>query len=111
MSHFKAPLSCKVIAGQLIIRIGVETLAFSAAHHPDFFDPEKPTENAHIVVTDQRQFAKDVKAELEKEDEIGNSPLTQLLDAAMRNAVEAGSAAIDEKKTQYQDRWKGSRHE
>lgn len=87
------PLRCHILDGRLFFEIGIDTLAFCA---------QQDTNNGQTaigenwVVVDQAEFAKDVVKELNKEDEVGESMLTALLDDAIRHAAENGSAGIDE---------------
>lgn len=84
------PLSCEIEGDELVIRIGIDTLAFAG-------EQENGTEGPVIgnsKVLDVREWAKDVRIEIENEDEAGNSLLTRMLDKAMSNARDNGSTAL-----------------
>lgn len=85
------PLDCRVEGNQLVIRIGIDTLAFAAMQNSGT--------SADIIygakVIDNREWAKDVRRELLREEEDGSSPLTNLLDRAMTSAAEEGSTALE----------------
>ncbi len=82
------PLQVNIEDGQLVIRIGVDTLAFCALakHGGPLAENER--------VTDSTQFTEDVITELVREEENGDTPLTALLDEMIRMATENGCIAI-----------------
>jgi thiamine pyrophosphate-dependent acetolactate synthase large subunit-like protein len=89
------PLRVEVKNGVLSISIGVSTLAFGLEHNNEFltYDAEPMWK-----VTGDGGFAMDVKAELTREAEDGTMPIHILLDEAMQNAIEQGSAHVAETK-------------
>lgn len=84
------PLNIQVEGGLLLISIGIDRLSFCSV-----IENGGPLENHTIV--DDAQWAKDVARELEREEENGNTPLNLLLDKAIRNARDMGSAALSTK--------------
>lgn len=79
--------------GELVIRIGIGTLAF-AAEHMEINNPfDEDTENFKRLwrVIEPMEFANDVRRALCDEGEDGSTPLTELLDAASWAAIEDGS--------------------
>lgn len=78
-------LHAKIVRGRLIISIGIETLAFAA---------EECDGNPKVKIENAKQLAADVIRELESEDEVGASKLTDLFDAAVYAALENGSVAF-----------------
>lgn len=82
------PLQTSIEDKQLVIRIGIETLAFCALAKNG-----GPLEE-NFRVTDALQFAKDTQREFNRETELGDTPLTRMLDAAMVEAVDQGCIAI-----------------
>ncbi len=86
------PLQCEIENKQLVIRIGIGTLAFCMLHDDTWLDKDG---NPTIKITDELQLAKDVIDALELEDEAGNSRLTRLLDQCLLSAYEEGSTALD----------------
>jgi hypothetical protein len=82
------PLKVRVFDGKLVISIGTETLAFADS------DRRNNETDRTYHVTDPDHFAVDVTREMEREDEIGASPLTDFLDKMMDYALEQGSAAV-----------------
>lgn len=85
------PLTCRIEAGELVIRVGLDVLEF-ATTQPDYGPfaewPKQPR------VVDKEAWAKDIRDELLKEEEDGSSPLTNLIDAAMLAASENGSIGL-----------------
>jgi hypothetical protein len=92
----KMPLKASIKHGVLTIRIGVSTLANAAAHHPEFWDGESGLDKPNIPVTDKILFARAVLMELQAEEEDGTTMLQELLDEAMKRAVENGCDGIDD---------------
>ena len=88
MNKQKQPLRCEVEDGRLVISIGINTLAWASKQKNG-----GPLVN-RISVTDEDQWAKDVAREIEREDEIGESPLHRTLDSAIRSAADSGSEAL-----------------
>lgn len=81
-------LKCGVEGDELVIRIGIDTLVFAAGLMPG--DEPLPT------VVNHEQFAHDVVAELNSEEEDGTTPLHVLFDKAMVDTFENGSMAFEE---------------
>ena len=91
-------LEVHIIDGQLVVRIGVETLAW-ASDHSDFSTPYDDKVGDFVPkwkVIDQLEFAKDVARELRREEEDGSSLLTNVLDKAIEAAIGQGSLGIEE---------------
>lgn len=88
------PLRCVYKRGRISIEIGEATLQVAAAMHPDFWDGESGADTPNIAVHDCALFAKAVVDEINAEDEQGNTLLTRMLDAAMRQAVENGCEGV-----------------
>ena len=86
----KSRLRVQVIGGELVIRIGVETLAFAAERNGRLFDDH----DRGPEVTDPDLFALEVVRELEDEEEDGTTPLNELLDIATEKAFENGADGI-----------------
>lgn len=98
--NYKRALTCKVSRGELVIRIGIETLAFCAtapAGPLREFDEKTGEERLIARVTDNAIFARDVANELMHEKEDGSTPLGDLIDKSILRAVENGSAGVDHK--------------
>lgn len=93
------PLVTEIEDGELRIRIGIDTLKFSAENSPDdricWFDEESGEFVAHEI-TDACQFAQDVLRELNREEEDGTTPLHICIDNAIVGAIEDGSIAVSE---------------
>ena len=82
----------------LVIRIGLASLAF-AADHSDLFNPYDPEKNDFVrqfQVTDEEEWAEDVRRELTREEEDGSSMLTNLFDKAFEKALDQGSIGVEE---------------
>lgn len=87
MKHI--PLKAAVEGDCLIIRIGSETLAWAS-------NPKNggKLEGCKVDLKRTAEFAKDVATEMQREDELGNSPLNEFLDEMMQAAADNGSAAL-----------------
>jgi hypothetical protein len=92
-----APLTVGVEGDQLVIRIGVDTLAFcyeiSEANHE--WDQKATKYRLGWKVIDKHKFAKGVAEGIQDEAEDGSTPLTRILDAACTYAIE-GDMGVDE---------------
>ena len=96
-SNKSAPLHAEVKEGRIEVVIGIETLVFCS--RPENGGPESLAEacDEKICVVDGRRarsWAQDVVNEMLREDEVGNSPLTEFLDEMMVAAAERGSVAM-----------------
>jgi hypothetical protein len=80
-------LHARIDGKRLVISIGMETLAFAA---------EKCDGNPQVKILSDHQLALDVIHELEKENEIGMSRLSDLFDGAITAAWENGSTAFED---------------
>jgi hypothetical protein len=82
------PLQCSIEGTNLVIRIGIGTLAWAAKEKNG-----GPIDN-RVRIADKSELAKDVANELMREDELGNMPISELIDDAIKNAAEHGSVAF-----------------
>lgn len=84
------PLTVRVEGAQLVMRIGLDTLALayqrSDSNHS--VDIETGSFKQEFTVVDQVKFADGVASALQEEDEDGSTALTRALDAACERAVE-----------------------
>jgi len=97
MGNKDAPLDVSVEGDELVIRIGVSTLAF-AASRTELFNPWNDDKNDWVdewKVTDEHRFAQGVGYGMTEEEEDGSTPLTRLLDTCFLHAVE-GDYGVDE---------------
>lgn len=92
------PLVCVIEDEQLVIRIGVSVLAFACQQREPFhaYDEKIGDWRNFWDITNPNEFAKEIKAELLREEEDGSSPLTNLLDKAAEEALDQGSLAVKE---------------
>ncbi len=88
------PLSCIIEDGQLVIRIGVDVVAFIVNDHQSACPAASNKDG--FVIKDPNGFAEDVVRELNSEREDGSSILTDLLDKAIESAKNNGSASQEE---------------
>ncbi len=99
MSKDKAPkdtpLTVKIEGDELVIRLGIDTLAFCAAHQSDIIDDWHEVEPPYVKINDVREFATDVVRGLLHEEEDGSTVISRCIDDAAKIAVEDGSMAID----------------
>lgn len=91
------PLTVGVEEDQLVIRIGVDTLAFcfEVGDENQPFDEEANDYRRAFKVIDKHKFAKGVAYGLQDEEEDGSTPLTKILDDAFIKAVES-DMGVDE---------------
>jgi hypothetical protein len=98
MKKADQPLSASVEGQELVIRLGINTLAWVFDHdtenNPFVEDKEIWIQTDKII--DAREFAKDVSHEMNDEREDGSSPLTDFLEKMCRAAAENGSLGIAE---------------
>lgn len=90
------PLSCQLEGDELVIRIGIDTLAF-AADRSELFNPFDEDLNDFVQkwkVIDSKGFAEEVSRELEMEDEIGGSPLIYLIEKMFDKVLDDGSLSV-----------------
>ena len=99
MKRRNQPLDVNIEQQQLVIRIGIDTLAFAfeESNENHKYDEKKHDWNKLVKVLDSEQFAKDVMYELTREEEDGSSNLTNLLDIACVEALNQGSIAVEYK--------------
>ncbi len=83
------PLSVKMDDDVLIIRIGLDRLAYCAETSPEFYCGE--TGRYCLKVTNRHGFANDVILALNHEEDDGSTPVERMLDAAIVAAFEDGS--------------------
>lgn len=81
-------LRCDVARGELVIRIGIGTLAFCVREDPAHVLPGK------VRVRNRKQLARDIRAALMHEDEQGNTLVTKVLDDAILHAFEDGAQGM-----------------
>lgn len=98
------PLEVNVEGDELVIRIGLGTLAWCAEHNPLFYQYDRHDESPehghgegpYCKVEDQEQLGHDVVRQLLHEQEDGTTPLHLLFDHAIQDAVDDGSMAFAE---------------
>ena len=92
------PLSIELRGRELVIRVGVGTLAWAFEHDTENnqWDDEKNNFIQGWKVSDQKEFAKDVKHEALREEEDGTTPLILFFDQLCRAAADQGSLGIEE---------------
>lgn len=94
------PLEVLIEDEELVIRIGINTLAFAFEEGEDNNPFDENIDNfrkAHKV-TDPDIFAKEVYLELIREREDGSTPVTDLLDKMFSEALDMGCQGIEEPK-------------
>jgi hypothetical protein len=84
------PLTIGVEGDELVIRIGVDTLAyaFETSEENQPFDEKEDDFRRSWKVVDKHKFAKGVAVGLTDEEEDGSTPLTKILDEAYIRAIE-----------------------
>jgi hypothetical protein len=89
------PLQSKCQDGILSVAIGLKTLRWVAENHPYFWDGESGTDTPNIKITDEAVFAQEVVEALNREEENGGTLITEMLDEAIKQAVENGCDGVD----------------
>ena len=101
------PLQVKIEDEELVIRIGIDTLAWAFEHQDDnnpYVSTGKDEDGEthdwirQFEVVDQKEFAKDVIREIVREEEDGSTPLEDFLDKMGNTAADQGSIGIEETK-------------
>jgi hypothetical protein len=84
------PLTIGVEGEELVIRIGIDTLAFcfETGEENQPFDEDADDFRRTFMIVNKHQFAKGVGNALCDEEEDGSTPLTKILDEAFIKAVE-----------------------
>lgn len=92
-----APLTVDIEEEEIVIRIGIGTLAW-AFDHMEENNPWSDDKHDFVQswkVSDPAEFAKDVVGELTNEEEDGSHPLNRLLDQVSAAAADQGSLGIE----------------
>jgi hypothetical protein len=92
-------LEAKIEGNELVIRIGIDTLAFCAEHCPLFFDYDNKKHREkgppYVTITNKNELAHDTIRELLREEEDGSTPLSDLFDNVILAAFEDGSLGFE----------------
>lgn len=93
-------LSVKIEGDELVIRVGIDQMAYAFEECPlnDIFNEEIENWKKLFKVVDSRVFVKDVISSMLHEAEDGSSPLILFLEEMCVNAVENGSLGVTENK-------------
>lgn len=94
------PLKCSVEGDELVIRIGIDVLAFAfeeaEENNPFDYESESGDFRRKYGVIDKGEFANDVALAMNAEAENGDTPLNLFLDKMMQVAADDGSLGIEE---------------
>jgi hypothetical protein len=90
------PLVCRREGEQVVIRVGIGTLAFAAEHCERFYVEEQHASGGppYCKVIDKGELANDVIREFMHEREDGATPISLLLDECLEDARDDGSLAF-----------------
>ncbi len=97
-NYYGRRLTASVEDGQVLVAIGVQTLAHAVAY-ADWANPFDETADDYIrafAIADAGQFAKDVVNAMLAEREDGSTPLSDFLDKMSQAAIEDGSLGLHE---------------
>lgn len=75
----------------IIITISNDQLKFGTENSEEFWDGESGANVPNVTISNLEGWKVDVRNELNKEGETGNTPLTNLIDECIREALEYGS--------------------
>lgn len=81
-----SPLRVNIEEGELVVRVGINRLDGHECHN------RIPA----LKFADREEWVRDVIGEIEREEENGQTPLNEMLDNAMEEALEQGSLGIAE---------------
>lgn len=92
-------LTCEVVDDELIIRVGIDTLAWAAhserRESPFWrFDEDLNEFTQDWKIVDNLGWAQEICHELNREEEDGSSPLTNVLDKMFETALDQGSLSV-----------------
>lgn len=92
------PLKCSVEDDELVIRVGIDTLAvcFEEADENNPFDEKLNDFRRQFAVIDKVEFANDVALAMNDEAENGDTPLNLFLDKMTQAAADDGTLGIEE---------------
>ena len=94
------PLKVQLEGSELVVRIGIDTLAFCAEHSPFveqtyIWDEENAQyDESRFRVIDQKTFALEILQILKREEEDGSTPITKLFDQATEDAIGDGCQGV-----------------
>lgn len=93
------PLKCGIEDGEVVIRVGVNTLKIAAESCNEFYDDAKHSKGPpYVKIVNDDEFAADIVRMLNSEDEDGSGPLSNLFDTAIVAAYEDGSLGFEHEK-------------
>jgi hypothetical protein len=92
------PLCAKVLGNEVMIRIGIDTLAFAHDHNPDNnqWDEKRGDYIQQWKVSDPKVFAKDFVYELLTEEEDGSTNLSNFFDRICQDTANEGTIGIEQ---------------
>lgn len=96
--HVERALSVRVVNGELVIRIGVNVLAYAAAFSAwaNPFNEDRDDYIRTFAIEDANEFADDVLHAMLNEREDGSTPLSDFIDEMSEAAVNDGSLGLHE---------------
>ena len=83
-----------IVDGKILISISIENLAHAAMNGEYFFACAE--EGSPLRITNPSVFAESVALGLNREEEDGSTPVTRLLDDAIKWVCEQGEEGVDE---------------
>lgn len=86
---------CRIREGRITIVIPKKVLRFATEQHPEFWDGETGEDQPNVKIDDLDSFTKEVERAINDEREDGSTLLTDMLDKAIKSAVEDGCEGID----------------
>lgn len=86
---------CRLVKGRITVSVPKKVLKGATENHPDFWDGESGTDQPNVKIDDMTAFTKEVLRVINDEREDGSTLLTDLLDTAIKNAVENGCEGVD----------------
>ena len=88
------PLRCEVVSGAIMFTVGAKVLAHATNICPAHYDAEN--DRGMYKVVDSAAFAKDVARAMNHESEDGCTPLTQMMDSVIAQAIDEGAEGVEE---------------
>lgn len=87
-------MECKIEGDEIVVRVKIDALPSAWDQLVmDIYDPDAP-DHKPPRIEDAEAFAPHFLAELNHEDEMGNTPLMRVFDEAMEMAINNGAEGI-----------------
>jgi hypothetical protein len=92
------PLIVEIKDDEIVIRVGIDVVKWALEHHEDAqpYNEETGEYDQKWIVSDQLEFANDVRRSMDREEEDGTTPLIEFIDKMCIAALEDGSIGVED---------------